>query len=90
MALENPRLMVNIIGTGMYHQRQYSQWRALARARAIENELPVAGCCHYCGEIPLAFAFDENGDQLLEVKSEGYMKDRRPELFTPLAASGET
>ena len=105
MALENPRLMVNIIGTGMYHQRQYGQWRALARARAIENELPVAGCCHYCGEIPLAFAFDENGDQLLEVKSEGggftveipqsgkpigYMKDRRPELFTPLAASGET
>lgn len=100
MSLENPVMMVNIIGTGMYHRLQYSQWRAMAQARAIENELPVAGCCHDCGEIPLAFAFDENGVPLLEVEKErgcftvdistsgrkpiGYMKDRRPEIFLDL------
>ena len=67
MALENPVLMVNPIGTGMVHRQQYSQWRAIARARAIENELPVAGCCHFCGEIPLAFAFNSQGEELLAV-----------------------
>lgn len=102
MALENPVLMVNIIGTGMYHRLQYGQWRALARARAIENEVPVVGCCHFCGEIPLAFAFDSSGEPLLEIERQhgaftveidldgekpiGYMADRRPELFAPLSA----
>lgn len=101
MALEGPVLMANIIGTGMYHRLQYSQWRALARARAIENEVPVVGCCHFCGEIPMAFAFDDSGEALLEAKGRhgvfaveidtdsgkpiGYMADRRPELFTPLS-----
>lgn len=66
MALEDPVLMVNIIGTGMYHSLQYGQWRAITRARAIENELPVVGCCHFCGEIPLAFAFDSAGEPLLD------------------------
>lgn len=70
MALEGPALMVNIIGTGMYHELQYGQWRALARARAIENELPVMGCCHFCGEIPLAFAFDSGGREILAVKGQ--------------------
>lgn len=67
MALENPVLLVNPIGTGMYHRQQYSQWRAIARARAIENEMPVVGCCHFCGEIPLAFAFNSQGEELLAV-----------------------
>ena len=70
MALEKPVLLVNPIGTGMYHQLQYSQWRAIARARAIENETPVAGCCHFCGEIPLAFAFNSAGEELLAVKGQ--------------------
>lgn len=70
MALEEPVLMVNLIGTGMYHERQYGQWRALARARAIENELPVVGCCHFCGEIPLAFAFDSAGQELLAARGQ--------------------
>ena len=103
MALEDPVIMVNIIGTGMYHQLQYDQWRAIARARAIENESPVVGCCHFCGEIPLAFAFDRDGRELLEIKGRhgaftvevdienrkpiGYMADRRPELFGPLGIS---
>lgn len=68
MALENPVLMVNPIGTGMYHPLQYSQWRAIARARAIENEVPVLGCCHFCGEIPFAFAFDSQGGERLAVR----------------------
>lgn len=101
MALEGPLVMVNIIGTGMYDPLQYGQWRALARARAIENEVPVVGCCHFCGEIPLAFAFDGNGTSLLEARGQhglftveiaadgskpiGYMADRRPELFTKLS-----
>lgn len=102
LALENPMLMVNIIGTGMYHRLQYGQWRTLARARAIENELPVVGCCHFCGEIPLAFAFTNSGEPLLEVENQhggftveialpgerpiGYFADRRPKLFTLLSA----
>lgn len=101
MALENPVLLANPIGTGMYHELQYGQWRALARARAIENELPVAGCCHFCGEIPLAFAFDGAGESRLEARGRhgsfyvemnldsrkpiGYWEDRRPELFGKLA-----
>ncbi len=68
LALEKPALLVNPIGTGMYHRQQYDQWRALARARAIENELPVVGCCHFCGEIPLAFAFSSAGEPLLEAR----------------------
>lgn len=103
MALEGPALMVNIIGTGMYHSLQYEQWRAIARARAIENEVPAVGCCHFCGELPLAFAFDSSGRELLEVQGRhgaftveidisgekpiGYMADRRPELFGPLSAA---
>ena len=77
MALEGPVLMVNPIGTGMFHRLQYEQWRALARARAIENEVPVAGCCHFCGEIPLAFAFDGQGGELLAVSGGhgGFMAD---------------
>lgn len=102
MALEDPIMMVNIIGTGMYHRLQYEQWRAIARARAIENEAPVAGCCHFCGKIPLAFAFDSSGRELIGAEGRhgafivdvdtfsekpiGYMADRRPELFGPLSA----
>lgn len=101
MALEGPVLLANPIGTGMYHRLQYNQWRALARARAIENELPVVGCCHFCGEIPLAFAFDSAGEPLLEAANRhgsfyvdvdlspnrpiGYFADRRPGLFGKLA-----
>lgn len=100
MALEGPVLLANPIGTGMYHRLQYNQWRALARARAIENELPVVGCCHFCGEIPLAFAFDSTGEPLLEAEGRhgsfyvdvdlppsrpiGYFADRRPGLFGKL------
>ncbi len=70
MVSENPVLLINPIGTGMYHELQYGQWTALARARAIENEVFVLGCSHFTEEIPLAYAFDPSGRPLLEKKGE--------------------
>ena len=67
MALDSPFLLLNLIGTGMYHAQQYSQWTALARARAIENEVYVVGCSHCAGEIPLAFAYSPSGELLGEL-----------------------
>lgn len=69
MALENPIMMINIIGTGMYHEKQYEQWTTLAKARAIENEVFVMGCSHFAGEIPLAFAYSPEGKVLKECKN---------------------
>ena len=61
MCLEDPVLLVNMIGTGMYHDLQLEQWTSLAKARAIENEIYVIGCSHFAGEIPLAYVFDPSG-----------------------------
>lgn len=69
MALDNPVLLVNLIGTGMYHDLQYEQWTALARARAIENEVYVIGCSHYVGEIPIAYAFSPQGKTVIREKN---------------------
>lgn len=70
MSMENPVLLINIIGTGMYHELQYRQWTALARARAIENEVCILGCSHYVGEIPLAFGYSNTGETMFEKKNE--------------------
>ena len=61
MCFDNPVLLINIIGTGMYHNLQLEQWTSLAKARAIENEVYVIGCSHFAGEIPLAYVFDPSG-----------------------------
>lgn len=61
MCLDNPVLLINIIGTGMYHNLQFEQWTSLAKARAIENEVYVIGCSHFAGEIPLAYVFEPSG-----------------------------
>ena len=68
LVLEEPVLLVNIVGTGMYHDQQFSQWTALARARAIENEVHIVGCCHNTYGIPLAFVYCSSGEILLEEK----------------------
>lgn len=68
MALERPVLMLNLIGTGMHDEMQCGQWLALARARAIENEVCVAGCSHMCGALPVAFAYTAQGVPLCEVR----------------------
>lgn len=70
MALESPFMLVNLIGTGMYHERQYDQWTTLAKARAIENEVYVLGCSHYAGEIPLAFAYSPKGEVIVQSKKQ--------------------
>ncbi len=61
MMIDKPLFLLNLIGTGMYHELQYEQWVTIAKTRAIENETFVLGCSHYCGQIPLAFAFSPSG-----------------------------
>jgi len=70
MSLESPILLVNLIGTGMYHALQYDQWTTLAKARAIENEVYVIGCSHFIGNIPLSFAYSPKGEEIIKQKSE--------------------
>ena len=70
MCLDNPVLLVNIIGTGMFHNLQLEQWTSLAKARAIENEVYVIGCSHFAGEIPLAYVFDPSGRCVLLKQNE--------------------
>lgn len=70
MCLDNPVLLINIIGTGMYHDLQFEQWTSLAKARAIENEVYVIGCSHFTGEIPLAYVFDPSGRCVLLKQNE--------------------
>ena len=70
MSLEEPVLLINIIGTGMYHDLQLEQWTTLAKARAIENEIYVVGCSHFDGAIPLAYAFEPSGKCVLMKKGE--------------------
>ena len=72
MCLEDPVMLINIIGTGMYHELQLEQWIALAKARAIENELYVVGCSHFVDEIPLAYVYDPSGScELLKLREHG-------------------
>lgn len=70
MCLDNPVLLINIIGTGMYHNLQFEQWTSLAKARAIENEVYVIGCSHFAGEIPLAYVFAPSGKSVLLKRNE--------------------
>lgn len=70
MCLDNPVLLINIIGTGMYHNLQFEQWISLAKARAIENEVYVIGCSHFAGKIPLAYVFDPSGRCVLLKQNE--------------------
>ncbi len=70
MAREEPALLLNLIGTGMYHELQYAQWTALAKARAIENEITLLGCSHFDGDIPLAYAYLPSGECVCEKKNE--------------------
>lgn len=70
MCLDAPVLLVNMIGTGMYHDLQLEQWTSLAKARAIENEVYVVGCSHFTGEIPLAYVFDPSGRCVLLKRNE--------------------
>ena len=73
-AIEGAKLLVNTIGTGMWHEQQYDEWTTIAKARAIENRCFVVGCTHYCDPIPLMFAYDPHGRILgLSRNREGLM-----------------
>jgi len=61
MCLEDPVLLINIIGTGMYHTLQLDQWTSLAKARAIENEVYVVGCSHFADAIPIVYVYEPSG-----------------------------
>ena len=65
MCLDDPVMLVNPIGSGMFHPLQWEQWTTLAKARAIENEVYVLGCSHFDGAVPLAYAFDPSGECIL-------------------------
>lgn len=66
MMYDNPVLLINLIGKGMYHSKQLYEWTSICKARAIENEVFLIGCSHFCGEIPLAFAYSPEGNVITE------------------------
>lgn len=66
MMYDNPMLLINLIGKGMYHSKQLYDWTSICKARAIENEVFLIGCSHFCGEIPLAFAYSPEGNVITE------------------------
>ncbi len=98
--IEGARILFNTIGTGMWHEQQFSEWTAIARARAIENRCFVVGCTHFCDPIPLVFAYDPHGRTLLLKRNEeglfdvdidmaliderDYFKDRNPKAYTKI------
>ena len=98
--LHGARILFNTVGTGMWHEQQLDEWTTIAKARAIENRCFVVGCTHYCDPIPLMFAYDPHGRQLLlKTKEEGigevdidmdliderdFFRDRNPEAYTDI------
>ena len=70
MRAENPVMLINPIGSGMYHGLQFDQWNTIAKARAIENEVYVLGCSHFNGPLPIAYAYAPDGSCLLQKKNE--------------------
>mgnify|MGYP000707665324 CR=1 FL=1 len=101
LALQGAEIIFNQIGTGMWNETQFSVWNSIARTRAFENLVFVAGVSHYSDAIPLAFAYAPNGDCLISIRGENrlikvvldpekYPKnrkllDRRPELYKGIA-----
>jgi len=69
-ALKGARIIFNPIGVGMFDDKQFFQWNSLASARASENNAFVAGCSHFNEAIPLAFAYDPNGECLVQSRGE--------------------
>ena len=98
--LQGARILFNTIGTGMWHRQQFDEWTTIARARAIENRCFVVGCTHYCDPIPMVFAYDPHGRELLLLRNhEGigeadidmdliderdFLRDRNPAAYTDI------
>jgi len=101
-ALQGASIILNPIGTGMWHEQQFKQWTSIASARASENEVYVLGCSHFNNAIPLAFAYDPYGNCLvlsreanrlisvtvdLSKQGEKKFSQRRPELYGELVGT---
>ncbi len=69
-AVQGARILFNTVGTGMWHEQQFDEWTTVAKARAIENRCFVLGCTHFCDPIPMAFAYDPHGRELLMMRNE--------------------
>ena len=98
--IQGARILFNTIGTGMWHEQQFDEWTTVARARAIENRCFVLGCTHFCDPIPMAFAYDPHGRQLMLMREkEGicevavdmdliderdFLRDRNPAAYTDI------
>ncbi len=71
--LQGVKLIFNPIGTGMYDEEQYKVWTSLGRVRAYENCAFTFGCSHYSDAIPIAYAYDMNGLELLAAREANRM-----------------
>lgn len=67
--LKGVRLILNPIGTGMYHERQFKLWNAVGMTRADENQVYVAGVSHFSDKIPIAYAYAPDGKLLAQSKN---------------------
>ncbi len=100
-AIEGASLLINTIGTGMWHEQQYDEWNAVAKARAIENRCFVVGCTHFCDPIPMMYAYDPHGHcmgiareknglmtveiDLSRIDERDFMRDRNPGAYRKLS-----
>ena len=100
LAINGVEIILNPIGTGMWHEEQFKQWNAVAKTRASENNAFVVGCSHFNDAIPMAYAYAPGGECLISVRDvnrmvmvtldpEKYKLDknfsqRRPELYKDL------
>lgn len=67
--LQGARVVFNPIGTGMYHEEQFKLWTSLGKTRAYENTIYTLGCSHFTGAIPIAYAYDKDGAEILKKRS---------------------
>ncbi len=99
-AIKGARILFNTVGTGMWHEQQFDEWTTIARARAIENRCFIVGCTHHCDPIPMIYAYDPHGRELLMkrhhlgmadvgidmdlIDERDFMRDRNPAAYKDL------
>ncbi|WP_114570053.1 carbon-nitrogen hydrolase family protein [Exiguobacterium flavidum] len=75
--LESTNFIFNPIGVGMFSEEQYEDWTNEAKQIAVKQNSWILGTSHAdgsyrnCGfSIPIAYCFDENGDEILLSKND--------------------
>lgn len=100
LTLAGVEIILNPIGTGMWHEHQFQVWNSIARARSSENNVFVCGVSHRNDAIPLAYAYAPGGECLVVSRGERGLipvvldpekfskkwrfNERRPDLYGPL------